>query len=91
MSESQITVNVLLFAKAAEIVGSRNLSVTIQDGSTIAQMADKLVVGNPSLEALVRVSRWAVKNAAIENEFQETSFSLADADEVAMIPPVSGG
>ena len=79
-------VRVRLFAVQRELAGTREVAVDLAVGATIADAWDALVAIHPSLapgRAAVRFARNSVYASADE--------PLADGDEVAMIPPVSGG
>ncbi len=79
-------VRVRLFAMQRELAGSRELPIELPDGATVEDAWAALVAVVPTLgpgRASVRFAR----NGA----YAEASTTLADGDEVAMIPPVSGG
>jgi molybdopterin synthase catalytic subunit len=81
-----VRVRVRLFAIQRELAGTREHPLELDDGATVADAWDALVARHPMLEpgrASVRFAR----NGAYADE----STGLADGDEVAMIPPVSGG
>ena len=79
-------VDVRLFAGLSELVGRRQVSLDLAEGATIAQLRDKLSQEYPAvtpfLTALV---------CAINEEYASPEHSLSDGDEVALIPPISGG
>jgi molybdopterin converting factor subunit 1 len=81
-----VRVRVRLFAIQRELVGSRELPVELGDSATVedawAAVAARFPVlapGRPS----VRFAR--------NGDYAEPTTTLADGDEVAFIPPVSGG
>jgi MoaE-MoaD fusion protein len=79
-------VRVRLFAMQRELAGTREHPLELADDATVADAWDGLVADFPALapgRAAVRFAR----NGAYADE----STPLADGDEVAMIPPVSGG
>lgn len=79
-------VRIRLFAVQRELAGTREVPVDLAVGATIADAWDALVAIHPALapgRGAVRFARNSVYAGADE--------SLADGDEVAMIPPVSGG
>ena len=81
-----IRVHVRLFAMQREIAGTRDLELDLADGATLESAWDALVERFPRLapgRAAVRFAR----NGA----YTDASTALAHGDEVAMIPPVSGG
>jgi molybdopterin synthase catalytic subunit len=79
-------VSVRLFAVQRELAGAREVDLTLPDGVTIESAWDALVERFPVLgpgRASVRFAR----NGA----YAEPAETLADGDELACIPPVSGG
>lgn len=79
-------VRVRLFAIQRELAGTREVGLELIAGATIADAWSGLVERYPALapgRASVRFARNSVYASADE--------VLADGDEVAMIPPVSGG
>jgi molybdopterin synthase catalytic subunit len=81
-----VRVRVRLFAIQRELVGTREHPLELDDGATVADAWDALVADFPAL-APGRGSVRFARNGAYADE----STVLADGDEVAMIPPVSGG
>lgn len=79
-------IRVRLFAIQRELAGTREVPLDLPDGSTVAAAWDALVDIYPAL-APGRTSVRFARNGAYADEATE----LADGDEVAMIPPVSGG
>jgi molybdopterin synthase catalytic subunit/molybdopterin converting factor small subunit len=81
-----IGVRIRLFALQRELAGTRELAVRLEAPATIADAWDALTRLHPVLApgaASVRYARNGVYASADEG--------LEDGDEVAMIPPVSGG
>ena len=79
-------VRVRLFATQRELAGTREVGLDLADGATVADAWDALVAEHPGLapgRAFVRFAR----NGAYADE----ATTVEDGDEVAMIPPVSGG
>ncbi|MBM3757347.1 MAG: molybdopterin converting factor subunit 1 [Acidobacteria bacterium] len=79
-------VNVLFFGVLRDIAGQRECSVEVEEGITAAGLFDYFVSRFPTLEQ-VRKSTMVARN----QEFSDPSTVLADGDEVALLPPVSGG
>jgi molybdopterin synthase catalytic subunit len=79
-------VRVRLFAVQRELAGTREVTLELRDGATVTDAWDGLVALHPGLAPGRDSVRFAV-NAA----YAEPSTTLAEGDEVAMIPPVSGG
>jgi molybdopterin synthase catalytic subunit len=81
-----IDVRVRLFARLREQAGTDAETLELPAGSTVADVYEALRRKHPALET----DRNAVR-AALNQEFQDWSDEVADGDEVAFIPPVSGG
>ena len=77
---------VRLFAGLAELAGTREAEVELGEGLTAAGVFDVLVQRYPSLACFEAIVRFAVNSAYVP-----ASHPGRDGDEVALIPPVSGG
>ncbi len=78
--------HVLLFATYREIVGEKEVSWTADAGSTLSQFIDAFLAAHPRL-APHRSSMMVAVNLAAA----DPSVVLREGDEVALLPPVSGG
>lgn len=81
-----ITVRIRLFAIQRELAGTREVRVDLPDGSDVETAWNALVARHPVL-APGRASLRFARNG----DYADPTTPLADGDEVAMIPPVSGG
>jgi molybdopterin synthase catalytic subunit len=81
-----IAVKARLFARLREQAGIEIETVELQAGSTVADVYESLRRSHPALEQ----DRAAVR-AALNQEFADWGAVVGDGDEVAFIPPVSGG
>jgi molybdopterin synthase catalytic subunit len=81
-----IAVRIRLFAVQRELAGTREVRVELPDGSTVEAAWSALVARHPVL-APGRPSLRFARNGG----YADPTTPLADGDEVAMIPPVSGG
>ena len=81
-----IAVRTRLFARLREQAGIDVEKVEVRAGSTVADVYDSLRKSHPGLEA----DRGSVR-VAVNQEFAEWDAMVSDGDEVAFIPPVSGG
>lgn len=79
-------IRVRLFAIQRELAGTREVALELPDGGTVADAWNALVDLHPAL-APGRASVRFARNGA----YADDATSLSDGDEVAMIPPVSGG
>jgi len=81
-----IAVRVRFFARLREQSGTETEALQVQPGATLEDVYDVLRRKHPALET----DRKAVRGA-INQELSDWSAVVADGDEVAFIPPVSGG
>jgi molybdopterin converting factor subunit 1 len=81
-----VRVKVLFFGRLKEIAGRGEESVEITDGASIEQLFAAFTRQHPEL-APFRASLVASRN----QEFAAWSTPLHAGDEVAFLPPVSGG
>ena len=77
-------VNVLAFGIAKEIFGASSITVELP-GNSVADLKTNLELSYPKLKAL------ASYLVAVNNEYAGDEQVLDSRDEVAIIPPVSGG
>lgn len=77
---------ILLFAAARDRVGTDALAVELPSGATVADLRAALADRCPALAPLL--ARSAV---AVNHDYAADSRRLQPGDEVALIPPVSGG
>ncbi len=78
-------VAVKLFASYRELAGASQTSVVLEEGSSVDDLLRELAARFPALPDCERIV------VAVNNEYQPHDFRLADGDEAALIPPVSGG
>jgi molybdopterin synthase catalytic subunit len=76
-----MNVGVRLFAGLRERAGVRARELELPDGATVADVWSALDLGDEPAGLLYAVNR----------EYADPSLELRDGDEVAVIPPVSGG
>ncbi|HKV88147.1 MAG TPA: molybdopterin converting factor subunit 1 [Candidatus Dormibacteraeota bacterium] len=81
-----IALEVRFFARLREQSGVETEAFQVAAGSTLADVYEGLRRRHPALEG----NRGAVRGA-INREFAEWDASVSEGDEVAFIPPVSGG
>jgi molybdopterin converting factor subunit 1 len=81
-----IALKVRLFARLREQAGVESEAFEVPPGSTVADVYDSLRRRHPALES----DRGAVRGA-INQEFSDWDTLVSAGDEVAFIPPVSGG
>jgi MoaE-MoaD fusion protein len=81
-----LKVTALLFARLREQAGGDRFALDLPGGSTVADAYAEVRRLHPALEA-----RQEIVRAAVNQEFAGWDDALAEGDEVAFIPPVSGG
>lgn len=81
-----IEVRALLFARLRELAGTDQVRVELAAGATVADVYAAVRMAHPALEPDLHVVR-----GAINNEVVGWDAVVADGDDVAFIPPVSGG
>ena len=79
-------VQVKLFAVAKQLVGGDTASVELPDQATVAELRIALTEDYPALSVILSSVVFAV-NA----EYATDQTRLSTTDEIACIPPVSGG
>ena len=79
-------VRVRLFALQRELARTREIGLDLADGATVETSWDAVVERHPVLAP----GRPSVRFAR-NGEYADAATALADGDEVAFIPPVSGG
>jgi MoaE-MoaD fusion protein len=79
-------VRIRLFAMQREAAGTRELAFDVAGDATVADAWDTAVARVPALAPGRETLRFAVNGA-----YADPSARLAEGDEVAAIPPVSGG
>ena len=80
------TVKVRFFARLADIAGTREAELEIGEGITAAAALDLLARRYPGMDQAAGSVMYAV-NA----EYVNAAHPLQPGDELALIPPVSGG
>jgi molybdopterin converting factor subunit 1 len=84
-----LQVVVHLFAAARDLAGADSVTVALAPGPvspTVADLRARLIHDYPRLSRLLSVSA-----VAVNHDFAEDDRVLTPSDEVAVIPPVSGG
>jgi molybdopterin synthase catalytic subunit len=79
-------VTVKLFGSIREAAGGKELVVELPEGSTVADLRRLLAQDHPSFEEMGDRLR-----AAVNYEIVRGNSALSEGDEVAFLPPVSGG
>ncbi len=80
-----MNLTIALFGIAREIVGQSTLPLTVPDGQSAAGLLAELRTRYPALAGLRSLA------VAVNNEYAAADVPLHERDEIALIPPVSGG
>ncbi len=80
-----MNLTVALFGIAREIVGKSSLDLTVPAGQSAAGLLADLRTQYPALASLRSLA------VAVNNEYAAEEVALHERDEIALIPPVSGG
>lgn len=79
-------VTVRLFARLRDLAGAGELTRDLPDHATVATLWQALVAEHPGLGAYE-----SSLSCAVNAEYAKFRTALAEGDEVAFLPPVSGG
>jgi MoaE-MoaD fusion protein len=81
-----VRVKLLYFAVVREIIGQPEETREIRNGQTLEQLFDEIIEDYPAISRL-RPSLLFMVN----EEYASPQHTVKDGDEIALIPPVSGG
>ncbi len=81
-----ITIDLRYFAAMREALGRTSERLSVPAGTTAAEILDRLVAEQPKLDRMR-----SVVMVMVNQSYASPSTALSDGDEVAFIPPVSGG
>ena len=79
-------IKVLLFGAAADRVGTRETELPVEDDVTLGELWPLLVERHPDLAPMRDTLAFAVND-----EYAGAEDTVSPGDEVAVLPPVSGG
>ena len=79
-------IKALFFASCRDIVGAMELDIDLKDGSRVKELKNELLGNYPRLAKLDNVL-----SVAVNSEYVDDTTLLKPGDQVAFIPPVSGG
>ena len=79
-------IRVLLFGAAADRAGTRETELPVEDGATLAEVWPLLAERHPDLAPMRDTLAFAVNG-----EYARADDSVSPGDEIAVLPPVSGG
>lgn len=79
-------VTVKLFARLRDVAGTGDFSCEVAEGATVRTLWQMLAARHPEFAAYERSI-----SCAVNADYARMHDTLADGDEVAFLPPVSGG
>ncbi|MCH8927493.1 MAG: molybdopterin converting factor subunit 1 [Candidatus Marinimicrobia bacterium] len=79
-------VKILFFASLKDITGENAVDLELEENATVESVKIKITSIYPKLEPLLNFVR-----IAINQEFAEAESVINNGDELAFLPPVSGG
>ncbi len=79
-------IHVRLFAGLHDLVGKRDLVLDMPAGATVGQLRDRLGIEYPAVQAML-----STLVCAVDEEYVPSDHVLREGDDVALIPPISGG
>ena len=79
-------VTVRLFARLRELTGASELRREVPDGSTAGDVWSALACEFPALADYTKAI-----SVAVNEEYAKLTASVRDGDDIAFLPPVSGG
>jgi molybdopterin synthase sulfur carrier subunit len=80
-----MTINVLAFGIAKDIINTSSLQMDVKEGLTIRELRSKIEEDYPQFKQLRNYM------VAVNSEYVGEALCLNEKDEIALIPPVSGG
>ncbi|MFQ5578987.1 MAG: MoaD/ThiS family protein [Nitrospiria bacterium] len=81
-------VKVRFFAVLKHLVGKEELSLEVEEETTLAQVIEKLQENLPALKDLLSERRILI---SVNQEAAEKSCLIKNGDEIAFLPPFAGG
>ena len=79
-------VNIRLFAALREVLGRGEVTLNVSEGATVGELQGQLMREYPAVEAFLATLVWAVNEDYVSAEHR-----VREGDEIALIPPISGG
>jgi molybdopterin converting factor subunit 1 len=79
-------VTVQLFARLRELAGRSETTCEVSSGASVADVWQALTTAHPAIAPL-----GSAVSAAVNAEFASMATTVHEGDDVAFLPPVSGG
>jgi molybdopterin converting factor small subunit len=85
-----LEIHLRVFAGIQDSLGKSSVCIHVADGVTPAEIKDEVARLYPNAASLVRISRVACNHTFVDDSLR-LEWSQLQRDELALIPPVSGG
>lgn len=80
-----MNIRILAFGIVKELLNGSSTTLSLQDGLTIAELKTQLETAYPDMKKL------RAYMVAVNDEYAADNLVIHPEDEIAIIPPVSGG
>lgn len=80
-----MNLNILLFGITRDIIGDHSFTIYLNEGENVSDLKKYLFTKYPQMKKLRSLM------IAVNNEYASDDLQLSEKDEIALIPPVSGG
>jgi molybdopterin converting factor subunit 1 len=78
-------INIALFGITRDIIGHTKYQTELEEGTTVGELLTHLIAQYPRLGDISTLL------VAVNDEYADSSQIIEPTDQVALIPPVSGG
>ena len=79
-------ITIRFFAMLREVVGTDSISLELSGSKPVFDVVKEIQVAFPGLEKYTSITSFAVNG-----EYAKRDVMLQDGDELALLPPISGG
>ena len=79
-------VTVRVFARLRDVIGTGEFTADVAEGATVAAVWTAVVAAHPDAAAYARAV-----SCAVNADYARMTTPVREGDEVAFLPPVSGG
>ncbi len=81
-------VKIKFFAVLRGLAGKDEISLTLEEGSTLERLLEKLKTDFPALKEVIEKGGILI---SVNQEVAEKQCLIQDGDEIALLPPFAGG
>lgn len=85
INSSTLEINLLAFGIARDVLGGSLIQLQLSQGATVGDLKAQLLADYPAFGNLASLA------IAVNQEYAQDDLLLNSTDEIALIPPVSGG